>query len=336
MDLDAKGELWKLLGQDLPAQQPLPLEAVVVRIGKYKMTAGSEDSIVFWCHKALARRILDDPKVKWIDAEQFDEIYWPACYSALSGAKRMFQLFACKQTLSIAGTNQSQAYYTPGHDKKCPSCKVATETCAHVLTCEEAGRVEALHRSIDLLDEWLRDNGTEENLRRYLIQYAHGRGGQTMLEIVGHQLQYRRLAASVDCIGWRRLFEGMISKELVELQKFALVESESRMTVDSGAKALVIKLIEVTHGQWIYRNVVVHDRTAGDLVSRRKEEIRIAIEEQIELGEDGLAEEDRYLLEIDLEDLDNSTGEDQMYWLLAIQSAREARALLAQQGGEVE
>ena len=103
------------------------------------------------------------------------------------------------------------------------------------------------------------------------------------------------------------------------------------MSVEAWAKELVIKLLEITHGQWLYRNVVVHDRTTGDLVSRRKEEIRDALEEQLELGEEELAEEDRFLLEINLDDLDNSTGEDQTYWLLSLQAAREARQLRLQQ-----
>ena len=90
-------------------------------------------------------------------------------------------------------------------------------------------------------------------------------------------------------------------------------------------------MLEITHGQWLYRNLVVHDNTAGDLVSRRKEEIREALEERMELGEEGLAEEDRFLLEINLDELDNSTGEDQTYWLLSLQAAREARQLLLQQ-----
>ena len=38
-------------------------------------------------------------------------------------------------------------------------------------------------------------------------------------------------------------------------------------------------------------------------------------------------EQDKYLLEINLEDLEHSSGEDQYYWLLAIQSAREDRVL---------
>ena len=127
--------------------------------------------------------------------------------------------------------------------------------------------------------------------------------------------------------------EGMISRELVELQKYALVEAELWLTVDNWAKGLVIRLLEITHGQWLYRNVVVHDRTAGDLVTCRKTEIRGALEEQINLGEEGLAEEDRWLLEINLDDLDKSSGEDQPYWLMALQAAREARQLLLQQNG---
>jgi hypothetical protein len=105
-----------------------------------------------------------------------------------------------------------------------------------------------------------------------------------MQEIVGFRQEYRRLAVSVDCIGWRR----MLSRELVELQKYALVEAESRLTVDKWAKELVIRLLEITHGQWLYRNVIVHDRTAGDLATKRKEEIRCALEDQLELGEGGL------------------------------------------------
>jgi predicted RNA-binding Zn-ribbon protein involved in translation (DUF1610 family) len=53
----------------------------------------------------------------------------------------MFQVFACKQTMEIAGCNDNLAYYNPGHDRKCPSCGVAIETCEHVLACKESDRV---------------------------------------------------------------------------------------------------------------------------------------------------------------------------------------------------
>ena len=42
------------------------------------------------------------------------------------------------------------------------------------------------------------------------------------------------------------------------------------------------------------------------------------IEKQQELGTDSLEEGDKYLMEINLEDLENISGEKQQYWLLAI------------------
>ena len=60
----------------------------------------------------------------------------------------------------------------------------------------------------------------------------------------------------------------------------------------------------------------MNDFEMGDLVSKRKEELRWALEEQIELGEEELAKENKYLLDINLDDLDNSLGEDQAIWLL--------------------
>jgi hypothetical protein len=88
---------------------------------------------------------------------------------------------------------------------------------------------------------------------------------------------------------------------------------------------LVTKLLEVTHGQWLYRNVHVHDFVSGQNARKRKEALRQELEYQIALGGDGLTEEDHYLLlEINLDDLYLSSGEDQVYWLLAFKTARKA------------
>ena len=95
-------------------------------------------------------------------------------HQALHAVPRMLQVWASKQVLGIAGTNAMQARYTPHHDKRCPSCGICKETCGHVLMCEEAGRVDLLHQSIDLVDKWMKDHGTDLKLRRYLTKYAHG------------------------------------------------------------------------------------------------------------------------------------------------------------------
>ena len=73
--------------------------------------------------------------------------------------------------------------------------------------------------------------------------------------------------------------------------------------------------------------MLVHDTVSGLKAAERKEELQRYIEDQIELGGAGLDDQDRYLLEINLEDLETSTGEDQYYWLIAIRAARTDRIL---------
>ena len=58
-----------------------------------------------------------------------------------------------------------------------------------------------------------------------------------------------RLAKSMDQICWRRYTEGMISKEVLEVQaEFSVIGTES-MTTDNWAKGPTIKLLEITHCQ---------------------------------------------------------------------------------------
>jgi hypothetical protein len=64
-------------------------------------------------------------------------------------------------------------------------------------------------------------------------------------------------------------------------------------------------------------------------VTAHKEELMKEIEHQLDLGEEGLAEEDKFLLECNFDELATTNGEQQEYWILAIQAAREACRLRA-------
>ena len=143
--------------------------------------------------------------------------------------------------------------------------------------------------------------------------------------------RFQKNAASQDTIGWRRFMEGMISKEIMTVQRQYMDTSWSKITPEAWAQGLVIKLLETTHGQWLYMNVHVHDAVVGTLANDQKEEIQRAIEDQMELGGEGLAEEDKYPLEINLEDMETSSGETHQYWLLAIRAARKFKLLQTQQ-----
>jgi hypothetical protein len=53
----------------------------------------------------------------------------------------------------------------------------------------------------------------------------------------------------------------------------------------------------------------------------------VAIEDQMDMGEEGLVEEDRNLLYINLEILNTILREIHLYWLLAIQAILVAKKL---------
>ena len=93
----------------------------------------------------------------------------------------------------------------------------------------------------------------------------------------------------------------MISGKAVAIQKEFVAAGGCNLSLGNWARGLVVELLEATH--------------------------QMKVERQIELGGDGPDEQDKYSLEINLEDLEHSSGEDHYYWLLAIQAAREDRVL---------
>ncbi len=79
-------------------------------------------------------------------------------------------------------------------------------------------------------------------------------------------VQFQEMAKEQDMIGWRRFMEGMISKKLVCIHEDCHALTGRGLSAISWASQLVVRLLEVvTHGQWIYRNVQVHDEQQGTL-----------------------------------------------------------------------
>ena len=152
----------------------------------------------------------------------------------------------------------------------------------------------------------------------------------TNLRAAEKRIWFRHMALSQDKIGWRRFLEGMISTEITSIQRQYIAVNGSRMSLDKWCTGLITRLLEITHGQWLYRNYIVHDPVSGIIATARKEELLVEIERQRELGDAGLLEEDKYLAEVNLEEISTSSGERQHYWLLAIQTARNHYALRAQ------
>ena len=72
-------------------------------------------------------------------------------------------------------------------EKKCPSCAVARDTCCtHVHSCcqhTKGGWTLCLKLTLDLDETWLKETDTDPDLLDCIMEYAHGRGDQTMEDI---------------------------------------------------------------------------------------------------------------------------------------------------------
>ena len=125
--------------------------------------------------------------------------------------------------------------------------------------------------------------------------------------------------------------EGMICKEARQLEEEYRIACGSWTTGIRWTEGLIIKLLEATHGQWLYRNIQVHDKIAGLAATAHKEEIQQQIEAQQAIGYVGFMEEDAFLGECNLNYLETMSGVEEQYWLLAVKAAREAASIEGRQ-----
>ena len=68
--------------------------------------------------------------------------------------------------------------------------------------------------------------------------------------------------------------DGMISSEALEIQAECVDLGGCSIFLENWAKGLDIKLLEATHGQWLYRNMLVHDTVSGLKAAESKEELQ--------------------------------------------------------------
>jgi hypothetical protein len=122
--------------------------------------------------------------------------------------------------------------------------------------------------------------GTKITLAPYqllncIVEYAQGQGGIAMTEICFDKAQrYCLMVADQDDIGWRRFMEGVVCHCACDIQDTYSSVKGSNISPCQWAQGLVIKLLERTHGQWLYRCVQIHDKVSGTCITACKEEIQ--------------------------------------------------------------
>jgi hypothetical protein len=203
--------------------------------GSDKITADMGHHVRLLAHRTLARTSFHQLKI--LEPTAFDKVDWEMVHLTLHDVPRMFQQWACKHVMGIAGTME----WDKSVFRKCPSCMQQWDTCTHVLFCEHA--VATLHHTVDLLESWLEEAGTEPNLLDCIAEYAYSRGGRTMVEICNELGEpFQRMAWNQDEIGWRRFMEGMICTKMCHIQNEYHSREGMSTTSERWAKGVIFKL----------------------------------------------------------------------------------------------
>jgi hypothetical protein len=97
MDYLAKRAIY---GAQTPQEAPtrwFPLEPICIFLGRSKLTSNKGERLRFWVHKQLAWSWIHDVSILF--ADQFNKVDWDMIHIALRRVPRMFQIWACKQTM---------------------------------------------------------------------------------------------------------------------------------------------------------------------------------------------------------------------------------------------
>ena len=103
---------------------------------------------------------------------------------------------------------------------------------------------------------------------------------------------YLAFAKSQDVIGWDGFAMGMVLHTLITLYSAISHTSSLATSATQWILGLITHLLQVTHTQWIYHCILVHDRTTGTLISAHKQDLLNKIEYQLSLGPEGLDKQD--------------------------------------------
>jgi hypothetical protein len=117
---------------------------------------------------------------------------------------------------------------------------------------------------------------------------------------------YTLMVDNQDQIGWWQFMEGMVFKKMCGIQEAYSMIKGTHTSAAQWTTGLILKHLEITHRQWLYRSVQVRDAIAGTRATLQKEQLQCKIEHQMELGATGLLQEDKYLMEINLEDMETA------------------------------
>jgi hypothetical protein len=101
--------------------------------------------------------------------------------------------------------------------------------------------------------------------------------------------------------------------------------SSSFLNTADWTKQFIWKILHVTHYQWIFHNISLHDKIKGYLHKKTSDEIGLELETLAGTAPEDVPAESKFLLKINFSNLTKSHIKSQKYWILVVNAALTAQ-----------
>ena len=203
------------------------------------------------------------------------------------------------------------------------------------MLCPDESRTRLLAKTVEGMAKWMsKDNITDPEIWYWIPKYILMRGSKPLSEMGFMSPQFKALVISQDIIGWREFTEGHILTHFYAIQSFHLAMSSSYLNGEDWTKQFISKILQITHSQWIFRNISFHNRKNGYLQNKTADELLQRINSLSEVSWGDLPKSSRFLLKINCSELSIHHLQTQQYWTLVVDAALNAIALVQAQGAQ--
>ena len=282
----------------LPHKHALPLESARVFVNGDKQTTDVRKGLKRNIRHQQAKEFYAEMEL--LTPRVFDEVDWEALDLALKVKSKMYNLWYGKQCFGWCATNYKLKQWKKTDNSRCLNCNGLDEKADHLMICSSKDRIRLFKEHGRKIKEWTETHYTDPDLANLVVDYLRGRNDRKIVHL-GVPDHIRRLSQTQNAIGWRNFTDGKLSKSFRVIQQEYLRQEETRVTVNSWLKQFFIKLLTMSHSQWLFRCITKHHRTKGTLVLARKEELLKEIERQLDMGVDAIADKDWGMLEVEVD-----------------------------------
>ena len=245
----------------------------------------------------------------------------------------MYAIWLAKQASGFRGTRLMTSHYAGTSNDCCPNCLHPEEDARHLNLCLNQERTRQFVESVKEFANWLDKPITHPDLAVWIPYYLLCKNKVKFTELSLYAPPYlrlcftpmiTRLAEDQDLIGWTHFLEGKVSKHFLEIQQCYLAGANMKLNGRDWMTRFITKLLEISHTQWLFRNIILHDKIHGFLVATKQQELIKTIELLHNLPAADVPKESQFLLHCDIDELRGADTSYQEHWIAAMQSACSA------------